>query len=93
MIRPRRRAMAVGQAPPITEAVSANPPVALVTGAAEAPLLEDADGPLGEPAEETIVDEQVGIASAPDVHAGWVELVERIRSERTDGMEELYQLF
>ena len=28
-----------------------------------------------------------------DVHAGWVELVERIRLEKTDGMEELYQLF
>jgi RNA polymerase sigma factor (sigma-70 family) len=28
-----------------------------------------------------------------DVNAGWVELVERIRLEKTDGMEELYQLF
>jgi RNA polymerase sigma-70 factor (ECF subfamily) len=50
-----------------------------------APFLED--GPetserLGEPADAT-----------GDAHAGWAELVERIRSEKTDGMEELYQLF
>ena len=32
-------------------------------------------------------------AEAVDTHAGWVELVERIRSQKTDGMEELYQLF
>ncbi len=28
-----------------------------------------------------------------DAYAGWVELVERIRSEQTDGMAELYRLF
>jgi len=27
------------------------------------------------------------------IHAGWAELVGRIRSQETDGMEELYQLF
>ena len=37
---------------------------------------------VGEPVDDT-----------PDVNAGWVELVERIRLEKTDGMEDLYQLF
>ena len=43
---------------------------------------EDSEAPLGEPVDGTL-----------DIHAGWVELVERIRAEKTDGMEELYQLF
>jgi RNA polymerase sigma-70 factor, ECF subfamily len=30
---------------------------------------------------------------SPDAYAGWVDLVNRIRSGETDGMEELYQLF
>jgi len=47
-----------------------------------APLLVASDQALGEPAPGTA-----------DVNAGWVELVERIRLEKTDGMEELYQLF
>jgi len=47
-----------------------------------APLLVASNGVLGEPAPGTA-----------DVNAGWVELVERIRLEKTDGMEELYQLF
>ena len=29
----------------------------------------------------------------PDAYAGWVDLVERIRTSRTDGMAELYELF
>jgi RNA polymerase sigma factor (sigma-70 family) len=32
-------------------------------------------------------------ASSEESYAGWVELVDRIRDGRTDGMEELYQLF
>ena len=48
----------------------------------DGPLLEDNDATPGEPAEEQA-----------DVNAGWVELVERIRLQKTDGMEELYQLF
>ncbi len=46
------------------------------------PLLVESDGVLAEAA-----------AGTADVNAGWVELVERIRLEKTDGMEELYQLF
>src|SRR5690242_13178571 len=42
-----------------------------------APVSEEVEGAPAEAAE----------------HAGWVELVERIRLEKTDGMEELYQLF
>ena len=47
-----------------------------------APLLDECDEGPGEPAQ-----------GAADVNAGWVELVERIRLQKTDGMEELYQLF
>ncbi len=54
-----------------------SPPAAAVAAGAE-----EGDGALGEPADE-----------AGTVHAGWVELVERIRTGKTDGMEELYQLF
>ncbi len=34
-----------------------------------------------------------GAESCPDVYAGWVDLVERIRTSQTDGMAELYELF
>lgn len=56
-------------------------------GAAPAPLrtspsLEGPGASLDQTNEETA-----------DINAGWVELVERIRLEKTDGMEELYQLF
>jgi len=34
-----------------------------------------------------------GLADASAIHAGWAKLVERIRSQETDGMEELYLLF
>ncbi len=38
-----------------------------------------------------IESEQVGVTQ--EIYAGWVELVERIRSGESDGMEDLYQLF
>lgn len=38
----------------------------------------------------TGIDQDAGEAG---VHAGWVELVERIQTGRTDGMAELYELF
>jgi RNA polymerase sigma-70 factor, ECF subfamily len=34
-----------------------------------------------------------GAAETDDAYAGWIELVERIRCGKTDGLEELYQLF
>lgn len=55
---------------------------AALTPPLETPLLEEVQEALGEPSE-----------ALADVNAGWVELVERIRLEKTDGMEELYQLF
>jgi RNA polymerase sigma-70 factor, ECF subfamily len=87
LIHPRRRILSVAavpgelphQPPPPPEAASPDLPGA---EAAASPLLEDGDAAPGEP-----------IEGATDVHAGWVELVERIRTEKTDGMEELYQLF
>jgi len=47
------------------------------TGELSDPPLDEAesDGALGEPVEETA-----------DVHAGWVALVDRIRSGKIDGM-------
>jgi RNA polymerase sigma-70 factor (ECF subfamily) len=77
--------------PLVSLAVAAAPEAAAgIAGAAAAavapliatPLPEERDESLGEPADGTA-----------DAHAEWVELVERIRSEKTDGMEELYQLF
>ena len=66
----------------LTALEAATSAAAALTPLLEAPLLEESDGALGESAE-----------GAADVNAGWVELVERIRLEKTDGMEELYQLF
>ena len=96
MMRPRRRILSLVVRPhesshePPTEADEVPTHLATLeaaTAAAEetaalAPPLEEADGALDEPAERTA-----------DGSAGWVELVERIRLEQTDGMEELYQLF
>jgi RNA polymerase sigma-70 factor, ECF subfamily len=90
LIRPRRRILSLAEVSqkvaPEPEAVPANSSGGAAAGAAPAPLrappvLEEAAAP-GETVEETL-----------NVHAGWVELVERIRLEKTDGMEELYQLF
>lgn len=97
MIRSRRRVLSVADLPsqpspepaeglthlPVLEAAAAA--AAVVSSALPPPeesLLEDNDAALDEPAE-----------GPADVNAGWVELVERIRLEKTDGMEELYQLF
>jgi RNA polymerase sigma-70 factor, ECF subfamily len=77
LIRPRRRSLSPAVLP---HGPPQEPPPAPVE-AVEAPLLDE-----GEPVEGTDVQEG-------DVHAGWVELVERIRSGKTDGMEELYELF
>ena len=46
-------------------------------------------------AADSVVVPSIGetVDETADVNAGWVELVERIRLEKTDGMEELYQLF
>ena len=82
MIRPRRGGLPAASVTPASGTAPPNLTVGLASGAAEAPLLEENDGALAEPADETA-----------DVHAGWVELVERIRLQKTDGMEELYQLF
>ena len=90
MIRPRRRALSIEVMPekiPLeSEDVSAHvAPLQAAAAAAtpvRAPPLEEDDGEVSDPVEE-----------AADVNAGWAELVERIRLEKTDGMEELYQLF
>ena len=87
MIRPRRSILSMPVVAPEPEPVSANSSAGAAAGAAPAPLrappvLQEADAALGETVDETL-----------DAHAGWVELVERIRLEKTDGMEELYQLF
>lgn len=65
---------------PVLEAATAAAPA--LAPPREAPLLEESERALGAAAE--------GPAAA---NAGWVALVERIRQEKTDGMEELYQLF
>lgn len=96
MMRPRRRILSLVVRPhesshePPTEADEGPAHLATLeaaTAAAEAtaalaPPLDEADAALSEGAEGT-----------GDGSAGWVELVERIRLEKTDGMEELYQLF
>jgi len=94
-MRPRRRILSLAvvtkeppsdpaNTPPVPGELPSNLPAAGVAAAPlpTASLLEDDDGALGEP-----------VDGPADVHAGWVELVERIRLEKTDGMEELYQLF
>ncbi|MCU1340201.1 MAG: polymerase, sigma-24 subunit, subfamily [Bryobacterales bacterium] len=86
VIRPRRRILSVAAVRPPPEPDSSTLTAAASAEVAvpelEAALPEESDGTLGEP-----------VDGAADVHAGWVELVERIRAEKTDGMEELYQLF
>jgi len=44
-------------------------------------------------AEETGAVESMGPDPGLDIYAGWVDLVERIRSSETDGLAELYLLF
>jgi len=91
MIRPRRRILSLAVRPPPPEAttvvfessVCSPGPTDDTEELSDPPLEEDeSDGALGEPVEGTA-----------DVHAGWVALVDRIRSGKIDGMEELYQLF
>ncbi len=88
---PRRRdlslAVVSGEVPPEAEAVPANSSGGAAAGAAPAPLRAP---PEPEEPDATAIDT---VDETADVHAGWVELVERIRLEKTDGMEELYQLF
>lgn len=90
MIRPRRGILSLDalsqEIPSESRAMSTNSSGG-AAGAAPAPLrappvLQETDSAPG-----VIVDETL------EAHAGWVELVERIRLEKTDGMEELYQLF
>ncbi len=81
MIRPRRRGLSLDAVAPVpAEPVEAAAPLV------DAPLLDGADA-------ETDAAVVEPIDGTSEAHAGWVELVERIRSERTDGMEELYKLF
>jgi RNA polymerase sigma-70 factor (ECF subfamily) len=42
---------------------------------------------------DTVLPDTGPTAAAPDAYAGWVELVERIKSGESGSMEELYQLF
>jgi len=93
VIRPRRRDLSMAVLPEKIPLDSEDVPAhlaALQAAAAatpvRAPPLEEDDGEVDDPAEDP--------AEVPaDVNAGWAELVERIRLEKTDGMEELYQLF
>jgi RNA polymerase sigma-70 factor (ECF subfamily) len=81
MIPPRRRPSSLSVRPPAAEATAA---------------LVSADDPAqgSEPPPEEIVDAlRPPVDESADVHAGWVQLVDRIRGGKTDGMEELYQLF
>lgn len=88
MTRPRRRTLSVAVIPPVPEATSSSDgPGREAAGAKETPLVET---PLLEE-DEGAPEEPVDVTA--DVHAGWVELVERIRLEKSDGMEDLYQLF
>ena len=90
MIRSTRRifSSAVAANPPEPEQAPAHLTILDTATAAHAALSrpmevpEEGDPVLSEPPRAT-----------EDANAGWVELVERIRLERTDGMEELYQLF
>jgi RNA polymerase sigma-70 factor (ECF subfamily) len=95
---PRRRALSLTVSQgvsPETEALPANSSGGAAAGAAPAPLRAP---PVAEEADATAVgivgeSDVDTVGETADVHAGWVELVERIRLEKTDGMEELYQLF
>ncbi len=90
MIRPRRRDLSMAVLPEKIPLESEDVPAhlaalqaaAVAATPVRAPPLEEDDGEVGDPAEVPA-----------DVNAGWAELVERIRLEKTDGMEELYQLF
>jgi RNA polymerase sigma-70 factor (ECF subfamily) len=53
------------------------------------PLAASEEAPLW----DTEPTETEPAAAAPDAYAGWVELVERIKSGESGSMEELYQLF
>lgn len=99
MIPPRRRVLSMRALPPEVEAVSGHPSGGAAAGTAPAPLRappapEETDAAVIDSVGES-VDDTVGETGdeTADVNAGWVELVERIRLEKTDGMEELYQLF
>ena len=75
---------------PEDQAVSSNSGVAAPAAAPDAP---GASPPPEEVDAGTVDTAGEAIDETVDAHAGWVELVERIRMEKTDGMEELYQLF
>ena len=84
MIRSRRRISALAATPSTPEVVSSRSSGGAAAGAAPAPLRAPPEAEI----------EQARVEAVEEtVHAGWVELVERIRLEKTDGMEELYQLF
>jgi RNA polymerase sigma-70 factor, ECF subfamily len=90
-VNPPRRRIVAQEIPPEAKGVPVNPFGGAAAGAAPAPLrappaLEEPDPAAIDPVAETSDD-------TADVNAGWAELVERIRLEKTDGMEELYQLF
>ena len=91
----RGKALSLPVATPEAEAGPGNSSGGAASGAAPALLRAP---PVPEEADTTAVDtigDTVGetVDETPDVNAGWVELVERIRLQKTDGMEELYQLF
>jgi RNA polymerase sigma-70 factor, ECF subfamily len=87
LIRPRRRILSLAAVPSEPEVVSGNSFGGAAGGAAPAPLRAP---PLPEEEDAVVID---AVDETLDAHAGWVDLVERIRLEKTDGMEELYQLF
>ena len=100
---PRRRALSLAVfsqgVPPESGVVPANSSGGAAAGAAPAQLRappgpEEADAAADDPVGDTMGETDVDtIGETAGAHAGWVELVERIRLEQTDGMEELYQLF
>jgi RNA polymerase sigma-70 factor (ECF subfamily) len=81
VIRPRRRDLPMAEVPEQTPPEAEEAPAHLAANPVLAAPLEG-DGEMGGPVEDSA-----------DVNAGWGELVERIRLEKTDRMEELYQLF
>jgi len=106
---PRRRVLSLAVVSqgvsPDAKVVPANSSGGAAAGAAPAPLRappgpEERDAAdVGDATDIDTVGDTAGEADldtageTSDVHAGWVELVERIRLEKIDGMEELYQLF